>query len=105
MYNENEMDPDMLQNYEDFIIAMYQHVKNKVVMYDNEQQIESIIAKFTKGAQKEFKRINNEITAMQKIQIRSAVMRVIKRYGTSPPQNVGHFIRALMFLHFYPALY
>jgi hypothetical protein len=65
MYNENEMDPDMLQNYEDFIIAMYQHVKNKVVMYDNEQQIESIIAKFTKGAQKEFKRINNEITAMQ----------------------------------------
>lgn len=65
MYNENEMDPDMLQNYEDFIIAMYQHVKNKVVNYDNEQQIESIIAKFTKGAQQEFKRINNEITAMQ----------------------------------------
>jgi hypothetical protein len=44
---------------------MYQHVKNKVVNYDNEQQIESIIAKFTKGAQQEFKRINNEITAMQ----------------------------------------
>jgi len=65
MYNENEMDPEMLQNYEDFIIAMYQHVKNKVVNYDNEHQIESIIAKFTKGAQQEFKRINNEITAMQ----------------------------------------
>ena len=48
--------------------------------------------------------VSHEITAMQKIQIRSAVMRVIKRYGTSPPQNVGYFIRAFMFLHFYPAL-
>jgi hypothetical protein len=47
--------------------------------------------------------VSHEITAMQKIQIRSAVMRVIKRYGTSPPQNVGHFIRAFMFLQFYPA--
>ena len=32
--------------------------------------------------------VTQEITGMQKQQMQSAVMRVIKRFGTSPPQNV-----------------
>jgi hypothetical protein len=65
MYNDNEMDADLLQEYEDFIIKMYQHIKRNVVVYDNEQQISSIIAVFTESAKKEWMRIHDEITAMQ----------------------------------------
>ena len=76
MYNDNEMDPEMLQEYENFIINMYQHVKNKVVMHDNEeQQIESIIAKFTKSAQKEFKRVNNDIAELQNSETENEYMK------------------------------
>ena len=71
-----EMDPEMLQEYENFIINMYQHVKNKVVMHDNEeQQIESIIAKFTKSAQKEFKRVNNDIAELQNSETENEYMK------------------------------
>lgn len=65
MYNDNEMDAELLQEYEDFIINMYQHIKRNVVVYDNEQQISSIIAVFTESAKKEWMRIHDEITAMQ----------------------------------------
>jgi hypothetical protein len=65
MYNDNEMDAELLQEYEDFIIKMYQHIKRNVVVYDNEQQISSIIAVFTESAKKEWMRIHDEITAMQ----------------------------------------
>jgi hypothetical protein len=65
MYNENEMDEQLLEQYENFILAMYDHVKRKLVHYDNENQIESLIAKFTPGAKKQWQRIHDEITAMQ----------------------------------------
>ena len=65
MYNDNEMDAELLQEYEDFIINMYQEIKRNVVVYDNEQQISSIIAVFTESAKKEWMRIHDEITAMQ----------------------------------------
>ena len=65
MYNDNEMDAELLQEYEDFIINMYQHIKRNVVVYDNEQQISSIIAVFTESAKMEWMRIHDEITAMQ----------------------------------------
>ena len=64
-YNDNEMDAELLQWYEDFIIDMYQKVKRNVVKYDNENQIESIIAVFTESAKKEWMRIHDEITDMQ----------------------------------------
>lgn len=65
MYNDNEMDAELLQEYEDFIINMYQEIKRNVVVYDNEQQISSIIAVFTESAKREWMRIHDEITAMQ----------------------------------------
>jgi hypothetical protein len=64
-YNDNEMDSDLLQWYEDFIIDMYQRVKRYVVVYDNDNEIQSIIATFSQQAQLEWKRIFNEITSMQ----------------------------------------
>jgi hypothetical protein len=33
--------------------------------------------------------VTQEITATQKVQVKSAIVRIIKRYGTSPPQNVS----------------
>jgi hypothetical protein len=64
-YNDNEMDADLLQWYEDFIIDMYQKVKRHVVIYDNDNEIQSIIATFSSQAQLEWKRIFNDITSMQ----------------------------------------
>lgn len=64
-YNDNEMDEDLLQWYEDFIINMYQHVKRHIVVYDNDNEIRSIVATFSTQAQEEWKRIFNEITVMQ----------------------------------------
>jgi hypothetical protein len=64
-YNDNEMDEGLLQWYEDFIIDMYQRVKRHIVVYDNDNEITSIIATFSSQAQEEWKRIFNEITVMQ----------------------------------------
>jgi hypothetical protein len=64
-YNDNEMDEGLLQWYEDFIIDMYQRVKRHIVVYDNDNEITSIIATFSTKAQEEWKRIFNEITVMQ----------------------------------------
>ena len=35
--------------------------------------------------------VSQEITGMQKMQIKSAILRVVKRYGTSPPPHVSFF--------------
>ena len=32
--------------------------------------------------------VSQEITGMQKLQIKSAILRVVKRFGTSPPPHV-----------------
>jgi hypothetical protein len=33
--------------------------------------------------------VSQEITGMQKLQIKSAILRVVKRFGTSPPPHVS----------------
>ena len=65
VYNEKELDYNILNWYNDYIIAFYDDVKNHLVKYNHDDEIEPIIAKFSPDAKIEWKRIFNEITAMQ----------------------------------------
>lgn len=64
-YNENELDYKILTWYSDYIIAFYDGVKNHITKYNNDDEIEPIICKFSPEAKTEWKRIFNEITDQQ----------------------------------------
>ena len=64
-YNENELNPGILTWYSDYVIAFYDGIKSKVLKFNNDDEIEPIIAKFSMDAKKEWKRIFNDITGQQ----------------------------------------
>lgn len=64
-YNENELNPGILTWYSDYVIAFYDGIKSKVLKFNNDDEIEPIIAKFSTDAKKEWKRIFNDITGQQ----------------------------------------
>lgn len=64
-YNENELNPGILTWYSDYVISFYDTVKVKVLKFNNDDEIEPIIAKFSIDAKKEWKRIFNDITGQQ----------------------------------------
>jgi len=64
-YNENELNPGILTWYSDYVISFYDTVKVKVLKFNNDDEIEPIIAKFSTDAKKEWKRIFNDITGQQ----------------------------------------
>lgn len=65
MYNDNELNSDTIQWYQDYIISFYDQVKNNVVRYNQDEEIEPWIAVLNDDAKREWKRIFNEITAQQ----------------------------------------
>ena len=64
-YNENELNPGILTWYSDYVIAFYDGIKSKVLKFNNDDEIDPIIAKFSTDAKKEWKRIFNDITGQQ----------------------------------------
>lgn len=64
-YNENELDVRVLNWYSDYVIAFFDSIKLKVLRFNNEDEIEPIIARFSDDAKKEWKRIFNSITEQQ----------------------------------------
>lgn len=64
-YNDNELSIDKLTWYSDYMIAFFTDIRNKVVKYDNEDDIESYIAVMSNDARTEWKRIFNNITRQQ----------------------------------------
>ncbi len=64
-YNDNEMDQTALEWFEAFIIKLYRTIKDKVIDYDFDMEIQSLIAKFSPEAKEQWKRIFNEITEIQ----------------------------------------
>lgn len=64
-YNENEMNPSILEWYNSSIISFYEAVKNEIVKRNIEDEIEPQIARFTAESNQEWIRIFNEITAVQ----------------------------------------
>lgn len=64
-YNDKEIDQRVLTWYSDYIISFYDGVKSKVLQFNNDDEIEPVLAKFSPGAKAEWKRIFNEITSYQ----------------------------------------
>jgi len=64
-WNERELDRETIKWYNDYIISFYDSVKRHVVVYDKDNEIEPIIARFSSDAKIEWKRIFNEITTLQ----------------------------------------
>lgn len=64
-YNDNEIDYNVQTWYSDTIISFFQLIKNSIIKRDKDGDIEPIILKFNKEAKNEWKRIFNEITAIQ----------------------------------------
>lgn len=63
-YNDNEMDYDVIQWFEDNIVAFFDTIKT-VIKRDKEDCIEPMMAIFTEDAKQEWKRIFNKITVYQ----------------------------------------
>ena len=64
LYNENEMDYDVLEWYKENMICFYDILK-KTIKRDKDNGIESLTAKFSEDAKKEWVRIFNEISNFQ----------------------------------------
>jgi hypothetical protein len=64
MYNETELEYELLEWYKDNIICLYDTIKS-VIKRDKDGVIESLTAKFSKDAKTEWMRIFNEISNYQ----------------------------------------
>jgi hypothetical protein len=64
LYNENELEYELLEWYKDNMICFYDTIKT-VIQRDKEGNIESLTAKFNEEAKIEWKRIFNEISNFQ----------------------------------------
>jgi hypothetical protein len=64
LYNENELEYELLEWYKDNIICFYDIVKS-IIKRDKDGNIESLTAKFDEEAKKEWMRIFNEISNFQ----------------------------------------
>ena len=65
LYSEKQMDDDVIEWYESYILKFYQAIKN-TIEYDYEGEIKPSMIKLSDGAKKEFIRIHDEITEVQK---------------------------------------
>lgn len=63
-YNENDLDKDLIERYNDYIISFFQQVKNLITYYDD-VEIKPIVSILEKDAKKEWIRIFNKITEAQ----------------------------------------
>ena len=63
-YNDNEMDYDVIQWYDDNIVAFFDTIKT-IVKRDSDSNIEPMTAIFSDDAKLEWKRIFNKITTFQ----------------------------------------
>jgi len=64
-YNENEIDPVIVNWYEETIISMYEQVRSDLINYDQDGEIIPMTCQWSKDAKKEWIRIFNNITAKQ----------------------------------------
>lgn len=63
-YNESEMNPDTLQWYKESIIMFYDTIKS-IIIRNEDEEIESRVAKFSSYAKKEWIRMFNEMSLIQ----------------------------------------
>lgn len=64
-YNDKEIEQEVIDWYSDYMISFFDGVKSHIVVYDNDNEIEPRVARFTPEAKTEWVRIFNDITNMQ----------------------------------------
>jgi len=64
-YNENELNQNVIEWYSSYMVSFYEGIKNKMVKYNNDDEIEPIIARFSAHAKIEWKRIFDALTDQQ----------------------------------------
>jgi hypothetical protein len=65
MYNENELSEELIDWYHNYIGELHAHIKNNLIVFDEEREIKPHLIPMDKGAKAEWKRINDKITIMQ----------------------------------------
>ena len=64
-YNIKEMRAETIEWYETFMVGFYDHIKAKMIQYDEDRDIAPRTAVMSKEAKIEWQRVFNEITAIQ----------------------------------------
>jgi hypothetical protein len=64
-YNEEEMEQNLIDWWNDYIVKFYEVVKNKMVKYDVDDEVDPIVCKMSLDAKNEWVRIFNQITGWQ----------------------------------------
>jgi len=64
-FNDNEISQEVIEWYSSYMISFYEGMKRQMVKYNNDDEIEPIIARFSNEAKIEWKRIFNSITDQQ----------------------------------------
>ncbi len=94
-YNDNEMDQSVLQWYEDYIIRLFRDIKDRVVEYDFDCEIQSRVATFDNDSKQEWKRIFNEITTIQNSQEENEYMKSML------PKQKSYIPRFALLIHLF----
>jgi len=74
-YNEDEINPQLLEWYEGSLIKLYNHAKKHLLRFNADDEVEPHTAVFSKAARKEWIRIFNEITEMQNSETENEYMK------------------------------
>lgn len=65
-YSESELKQEVIQWYENYIVGLYDNIHSDVIQYNTEREVEPRVCKWSPEAKKEWIRVFNEITAMQR---------------------------------------
>jgi hypothetical protein len=65
MYNENELNPDLIEWYHNYVGELHAYIKSEMIEFDEEREIKPHLIPMNKAAKVEWKRINDKITIMQ----------------------------------------
>lgn len=76
-YNESEMDESLLNWYKEYIVGLFDVIRNKIVKYDEFGNILSELIQFTPESKKEWVRIFNKITDLQNSDTENEYMKSI----------------------------
>lgn len=74
-FNEQEMDEDLLQWYDDYIITFYSKIKKEYCFFDQDNEITSHVATLSPEAKEEYIRIDKEITNIQNSDLENEYMK------------------------------
>lgn len=64
-YNENEIDPVTVAWYEEAVVAMYEQVRNELIVFDDDGEIIPMTCQWSPEAKREWIRVFNAITTKQ----------------------------------------